>query len=121
MKCKHDRPRRRRCRDGGFFFVSPLFQSVYRPQNLIKPRLPSGSLPQNQGAFIRQIKCTTASGYFYMTDSDTFSSCARITHHILILCWVSTGLCLGTFCVRLCVNISLLFILYGTYILKHKN
>lgn len=58
-----------------------LFQSDYRPRNLIKLRLPSGALAKNQWAFTRQIKRTTASGYFYTANSNT----QHTLHYILIM------------------------------------
>lgn len=71
MKCKHNRPRRRRFAVVEYLsFIHPLtlslflFQSDYRPRNLIKLRLPSGALAKNQGAFTRQIKRTTPPGTF---------------------------------------------------------
>lgn len=58
-----------------------LFQLDYRPRNLIKLRLSSGALAKNQWAFTRQIKRTTASGYFYTANSNT----QHTLHYILIM------------------------------------
>lgn len=132
MKCKHIRPRRRRyCTVAASLFHPShslsrslslsLFQSVHRPRNLIKPRLPAGPLAENQRAFTRQIKRTTASGYFYTANSTsyTYIYIIRTLHHIIFLIMFGFDWFAWVYVCKLYIWI-VLFAHYETYLLEQK-
>lgn len=56
------------CRDGGFSLARPpfrsLFQSVYRPRNLIKPRLPSGTWRRTRERSLAKLNVQRPQGTF---------------------------------------------------------